>query len=93
MMWDDDNRFGGHSGMMTDGGAVTWLMLVLMVALLVALVIAIVLLARRAGVTERPDDPPASDAASPEGILDERLARGEIDEDEYLRRRAALVDR
>jgi putative membrane protein len=93
MMWDDDNGFGGHFGMMHDGSPVTWLMLVLMVALLVALITAIVLLVRHATVTGRPEDPPVSDAASPLGILDERLARGEIDEDEYLRRQAALVDR
>jgi putative membrane protein len=93
MMWDDDNGFGGHFGMMNDGSAVTWLMLVLMLALLVALVTAVVLLVRRAKVTGRPDDPAVSDAASPQGILDERLARGEIDEDEYLRRRAARSDR
>jgi putative membrane protein len=100
MMWDDDDGFRGHYGMMYGGSAVTWLMLILMVALVVALVVAVVLLLRRTatagglggpGGPTGPEDESAHDRTA-QRILAERLARGEIDEDEYRRRRAALSD-
>ena len=97
MMWDDGDGFGGHSGMMYGGGAMGWLMVIVMVALLVGLAVAVALLLRRRSPSTEHDDPRASSrnaahGPSAERILDERLARGEIDEEEYRRRRAALVD-
>jgi putative membrane protein len=59
-------------------------MLVLMVLVLAAVVSLAVVLARRG-----PQQPP-SPADTARRILDERFARGEIDQDEYHRRRDAL---
>ncbi|WP_439381034.1 SHOCT domain-containing protein [Amycolatopsis lexingtonensis] len=59
-------------------------MLVLMVLVLAALVSLVVVIARRA-----PQPPAAVDSA--QRILDERFARGEIDQEEYERRRDALA--
>ncbi|WP_232376579.1 SHOCT domain-containing protein [Amycolatopsis aidingensis] len=64
------------------------LMIVAMVLFWGGLVTVIVLLLRRLA---RPDRTPAAPEAEPaEGILAARFARGEIDEEEYRRRRAAL---
>ncbi|MFD8496079.1 SHOCT domain-containing protein [Amycolatopsis sp. NPDC059657] len=57
------------------------LMLILMVAFVGALIAAVVVLLRRTG--PRPGDSAAR-------ILDERFARGELDEEEYRKRKAAL---
>jgi putative membrane protein len=54
-------------------------------AVLVLTVIGIVWLARRSGASQQ-----LADQDSPEGILRRRCAAGELDEDEYLRRRAGL---
>ncbi|MGK3206765.1 SHOCT domain-containing protein [Amycolatopsis sp. MEPSY49] len=59
-------------------------MLVLMALVLAALGALAVVLARRA-----PHPPPPADTAR--RILDERFARGEIDQEEYERRRDALT--
>jgi len=83
---------GGHWGM--------WiLMIVAMVVFWGALAWIIVTLVRQrnhpAGTPLAPPGPaPSTPAASSDGrrILDERLARGEIDEDDYVRRRA-LIER
>ena len=40
--------------------------------------------------TSRPADGPRADDRSPESILDERYARGEIDEREFVERRKVL---
>jgi len=59
-------------------------MLVLMALVLAALVALVVVLARRG-----PQPPGPGDTAR--RILDERFARGEIDQEEYERRRDALT--
>ncbi|MDX3189783.1 SHOCT domain-containing protein [Streptomyces sp. MN03-5084-2B] len=59
-------------------------MLVLMALVLAAIVALAVVLARRA------PQPPSTDGAA-RRILDERFARGEIDQEEYERRRDALT--
>jgi len=61
-------------------------MLVLMALVLAALVVLVVVLARRG-----PQPPAQGDTAR--RILDERFARGEIDQEEYERRRDALTPR
>jgi uncharacterized membrane protein len=95
----DDGGFGGYTGMMHGSDAFAWLMLIVMAAILVALVAmaaATIQLTRRWALTWSPDDRRAVEEGSDrdrtaQRILDERLAQGEIEEDEYLRRRAALV--
>lgn len=42
------------------------------------------------GTTRRPSQPPRSPGGDARGILDERLARGEIDIEEYRRLRDAI---
>lgn len=59
-------------------------MLVLMALVLAALVVLAVFLVRRA------PQPPSPDGTA-RRILDERFARGEIDQEEYERRRDALT--
>jgi len=94
MFWNGRDSYGGHFGMMYVGSAVAWLMMILLVALLVTLVVGAVLLFSRTSLTGRSGEPPGTGV--PPGhdqarqILDERLARGEIDEDEYLRCRATM---
>ncbi len=62
--------------------------LLLIAALVAAIVVAVSMVAqRRRGGSSAP----ATVAASgPQALLDDRVARGEIDEDEYRRRRAVL---
>ena len=69
---------GGASGM--------WLGPFFMLLPLAALIVVVVIVARLLG---RSGTPPES-ASSAKAVLDERFARGEIDQDEYEKRRAAL---
>jgi len=76
----------GHGFSMMGGMFMMWplmfLFLALAIAGLVALILVIIRLARN-GTDSR-------DSAGARRILDERYARGEIDDDEYRRRRNAL---
>jgi len=75
-MWDD----GDHMG-----GGWWWVMGIGWLVFLAAIVVIVVLLVRQSG------NRGGSGARSrPEDLLAERLARGEIDEEEYRRRRDAL---
>jgi len=94
-MWDDGGwgMWGMHGG----GG---WWGLLVMAGLLVLVVggavVLAVWLARTAGSgTTPPGSAPHTDTGvSPaDRLLDERYARGEIDEQEYLHRRAVLRGR
>lgn len=81
-----------HDGM-NGWGWGGWLLMVLLGLLLLALIIGIVVLVARSAAPPPPAAGPdrGSGAASPaEHLLDERFARGEIDEEEYLRRRSVL---
>lgn len=86
--------FYGHAGM-----GVGWmvLLLLLLVVLFATVAAAVVLAVTRGG--RRASAPwggagrPAEVSSRAHAILDERLARGEIDETEYRSRRAALDDR
>jgi putative membrane protein len=90
--WDRLDWNGMHDGL----GWAGWLLMALFLMLLVALVIGIVvlLLARstgRGGMTSGAGTAPhATGPSGAEQVLGERYARGEIDEDEYLRRRSVL---
>lgn len=94
--WRDDwGGWGMHDGMGWGG----WLFMILFVLLVVALVAALVMVLVRstgpaggaapgAGVGAGPDATRGPSVA--ESLLDERFARGEIDEEEYRRRRSVL---
>ena len=75
------NWYDGH---MTVGG---WWMMTVVIVLLVALLAATITLVVRAG--RRPSEQPTS----PQALLDVRLARGEIDLEEYRARRDLLEGR
>ena len=77
-----------------DGGmsAVGWtLMIIFWIALVALIGLAIVRLVPSS--SGRADDGRGSERPSPERLLDERLARGEIDLDTYRRLREALAAR
>jgi putative membrane protein len=94
-MWDD-----GGWGMWGMHGAGGWWGLLVMAGLLVLVVGGAVLLAvwlaRSAGGSTTPPGPaqqPDHGGSPADRLLDERYARGEIDEQEYLHRRSVLRGR
>jgi putative membrane protein len=77
-----------HGDMNNGGYWWAWLLGLVVLALIVVLVVWIV---TRITSTNRPEQsPPEPPRRGAEEILAERLARGDIDEDEYRRRRDAL---
>jgi putative membrane protein len=83
MMWD------GYGW----GGAGAWFMLLFMLVFVAAIVVGIVLLVRALGTgggTGREEPRPRRDDARE--LLRRRYAAGEIDREEYLRRRQDLDD-
>ena len=91
--------WGDGYGPMHDGvGWVGWVFMVLMMLLFVAVIVGVVVLLVRS--TSGGSAAPRSTAGSGSGqgseasgaqqMLDERFARGEIEEEEYLRRRSVL---
>lgn len=80
------DRFGMHER--AEG---SWIFLVLFcLAVVVAVAAAVLLLIRSTGTAPRAgSEPPGQDARR---ILEMRLARGEIDEDEFRRRLAVLEE-
>jgi putative membrane protein len=80
MMWDD----GGW-------GTGEWiLMTVVMIVFWVGLIALVVWLVRSVGANQNAVQTPATSTAKADQMLAERFARGEIDEDEYKRRRDLL---
>ena len=79
MMW-----FGSNGGW---GG---WLLMTIAMVLFWALIITAVVLIVRYLVSQRLTGTSAVSARTPEEVLAERYARGEIDDDEYQRRLALL---
>lgn len=77
-------------GGMGMGGMMLWMLVwgLVGVALLVLAVVGIVWLVRRTDSRARGN----ASRESPEEILRRRYAAGELDEDEYLRRRAGLYE-
>lgn len=71
------------------GGMMLWMLIwgLVGLALLALMVVGIVWLVRGGNGTKRLPPP-----ESPEEILRRRYAAGELDEDDYLRRRAGLQD-
>ncbi|HWS91235.1 MAG TPA: SHOCT domain-containing protein [Mycobacterium sp.] len=79
MMW-----YGGNWGW---GG---WLLMTIAMVLFWALIITAVVLIVRYVVSQRPTGTSVGSARTPEEVLAERYARGEIDDEEYQRRLALL---
>jgi len=86
-MWNET----GHGGNWGSGG---WVVMVIMMAVFVLAVAWVVTtMVRHGGATGVGAMPPAATQESPaRSVLDERFARGEIDDDEYRRRRALLTE-
>ena len=72
-------------GWMMDGAGGLWTLWIVVPLLLVAALVALVVVLARRDVPRTGDD-----RSSARVILDERYARGEIDHEEYARRRDAL---
>ena len=82
---------GDGYGMHDDAGAGFWVMMVMMLVVLVAVLAFLYLLVVRTGGTSgRAHDSGAGESRTADRLLEERFARGEIDEDEYRHRRAIL---
>lgn len=83
----DDVGWGMHDGM----GVFGWLLMVFLLLLLIALIAAVVLLlVRSSGRGAALGGRAGAKPSQAEHMLDERFARGEIDEEEYLHRRSVL---
>ena len=87
--WDGDDSWSHmHDGWGWGG----WLLMILFFLLLAALIVGVVIALVRSsgGGASRAASSAAGAAPSAQQLLDERYARGEIDEMEYLHRRAVL---
>ena len=82
MPWSDGTM--GHVGMMSYGGGFLDVLLTLIIYALAVVGVIALIRAWRGGT------PGLTGHRSPEQILDERLARGEVDIEEYSRQRALL---
>jgi putative membrane protein len=78
--------YGYGSGWPVWGLALMWFVMIAFAGLLIWGVYALT-----AGPSRRRGDGPGKDIADPGQILDERLARGEIDTNEYAQLREALL--
>ena len=83
-----DNYGDGRWGMHDSGGG--WLMLLLMLVLVVAVVVAAVALLRGNVPVARTPSVAARPATDARAILQDRFARGDIDETDYRARMRAL---
>jgi putative membrane protein len=68
-----------------------WVVMVLMMLVVWGLLVALIVwLARGSRGSDASPSTPRTGSPSPEDVLGQRYARGEIDDDEFERRRAAL---
>jgi len=89
MRWD---HYGNGWGMHDDAGSV-WLVFGLLIVLLAVLAgVLVVLLMRHPGSTGARSNPPQGPESEALRILERRFASGEIDEEEFRKRRAALTE-
>lgn len=80
MMWDHDHGSNGH-----------WIgMAIFMVVFWAAIAALVVVLVRSSGMRSHPPTGTSDDSTRAQDVLAERFARGEIDEEEFTRRRALL---
>ena len=77
-------------GDMHDGGGGHWCWVIGLVVLVLLVVAIVALFTRRPAGSASPPVAPEAQRSSAEQVLADRLARGEIDPDEYRRRRDAL---
>jgi putative membrane protein len=74
-----------------DGGGGHWWAWLIGLGVLAVIIVVVVWIVTRITATNQPmSPPPEPPRRGAEDILADRLARGEIDEDEYRRRRDAL---
>jgi len=88
-MYDNDGWMWGHGWGWGGGILMGVLMILLVVALVTTIVLAIKYLTTPQPTPEQ-GQPARNTQGRPEGLLAERFARGEIDEDEYRRRITVL---
>jgi putative membrane protein len=81
----NDGRFRMH-----DDDGTGWVMLLLMLVLVAAVVVAVVVLLRNGAAAPARGQARGVDGAR--GVLQERFARGEIDEDDFRARMRALEE-
>jgi putative membrane protein len=72
------------------GGGWGWILSVVVFTALFAVVITAIVLGVRYLASDRHGTPGAPQSRAAEDVLDERLARGEIDDNEYRQRMATL---
>jgi len=89
MRWNNGNGRWQH---MQDQDGTSWLMVILMLIIAVAVVVAVIVLVR--GTMRQAARTSAPTGARPDSraILQERFARGEIDEQDFRARMLALDD-
>jgi putative membrane protein len=87
MFWYGNGMSGWGWGLMTFGSVVFWALVVFAVVFLVRYLSHG---GQRPPAGPRSYGPPAGPAPTPEQLLAERYARGEIDDEEYRRRLAVL---
>lgn len=87
MMWDD----GNGRWVMHDHDGAGWLMVLLMLVVVIAVVVAVVAILRGStGLVPPAHTSTGVRGPDPRAILQERFARGEIDEQDYRTRMRAL---
>jgi putative membrane protein len=85
--------WGGNGWMWNGGYGWGWIITaVVVIGLFALLITAIVLAVRLTGAGRHSDAGSPQQTRAAENMLAERFARGEIDEDDYRRRIAALVE-
>lgn len=89
MRWDDDgDRWRIHDGMAGSGAG--WVIMILLFVLLIGIAVALTVVLLRG--TSRPAPGQPSLDSDADRILRRRFAAGEIDEDEFRKRMAALSE-
>jgi putative membrane protein len=86
MMWD----YGDGDWRMHDQSGAGWVMVLLMLVVVIAVVVAVVAIMRGTSTFSAAHPSTGTRAPDPRAILQERFARGEIDEQEFRARIRAL---
>lgn len=82
----------GYSDHVGGGGNGGWILMLVMMVILILVVVAVLWYVMGNPRRRATDGPAAPPHATAEQLLAERLARGEIDPDEYRARMAALTE-
>jgi putative membrane protein len=97
-MWGDRDGNGSHDGwgmMGGSSGGLAWLLVLLLVLVLLAATVSVLLALRRPLRVAQSGNQSGNQSGTPpesaaKRALDERFARGDIEEDEYRRRLSVL---